>query len=174
MDLHSNLAVIGSSLPPQAARVLAALHHKYSASYTDGSGAGLDWLVELHFQDLLDWFNWFMAARVLPITKVRQPPSWPRSWATSAFSCCIPTGMHGPACVFWTNLTAFSLDSVAVLVGRLAAGGLVVGDNRRLRVLTFYSAQVCGASRNTGPRRKLYRVDSNCEAWPRNLTENPY
>jgi hypothetical protein len=52
MDLHSNLAVIGSSLPPQAARVLAALHHKYSASYADGSGAGLDWLVELHFQDL--------------------------------------------------------------------------------------------------------------------------
>ena len=45
------------------------------------------------------------------------------------------------------NLTLFSLDSVAVLVGRLAAGGLVVGDNRRLRVLTFYSAQVCGASR---------------------------
>ena len=98
----------------------------------------------------------------------------PEVGPTSAVCSGVPTGMHGPACVFWTNLTAFSLDSVAVLVGRLAAGGLVVGDNRRLRVLTFYSAQVCGASRNTGPRRKLYRVDSNCEAWPRNLTENPY
>ena len=61
--------------------MLAALHSKYSASYADGSGAGLDWLVELHFQDLLDWFNWFMAARVLPIAKVRKTPSWSRSWA---------------------------------------------------------------------------------------------
>ena len=24
---------------------------------------------------------------------------------TAAFSGCIPTGMHGPTCIFWANLT---------------------------------------------------------------------
>jgi hypothetical protein len=28
---------------------------------------------------------------------------------TSAFYRCIPTGMHGPTCIFWANLTPFSL-----------------------------------------------------------------
>ena len=28
---------------------------------------------------------------------------------TSASYACIPTGMHGPTCIFWTNLTPFSL-----------------------------------------------------------------
>ena len=41
--------------PPQAARVLATLYDKYNASYSDAGGPGLDWVVELVFQDLLDW-----------------------------------------------------------------------------------------------------------------------
>ena len=34
--------------------------------------------------------------------------SWPRSGPTSAFDS-IPTGMHGPTCMFWANLTPLSL-----------------------------------------------------------------
>ena len=44
----------------------------------------------------------------------------------AAFSSCIPTGMHGPTCIFWANLTPFSLQgpSVAVLLGqRFGRGG---------------------------------------------------
>jgi hypothetical protein len=32
----------------------------------------------------------------------------PEAGPTSAFSGCIPTGMHGPACTCWASLTAFS------------------------------------------------------------------
>ena len=45
--------------------------------------------------------------------KVRQTPSWPRSWAnfhTLQLYGCIPTGMHGPACIVWANLTHFSVE----------------------------------------------------------------
>ena len=31
----------------------------------------------------------------------------------SAFYRCVPTGMHGPTCVFWADLTAFSLQMLA-------------------------------------------------------------
>ena len=41
---------------------------------------------------------------------MRKPPSLPRSWANfSPFYRCIPMGMHGPTCIFWANLTPFSL-----------------------------------------------------------------
>ena len=40
--------------PPQAARVLATLYDKYNASYADAGGPGLNWLVELVLQDLLE------------------------------------------------------------------------------------------------------------------------
>ena len=33
----------------------------------------------------------------------------PEVGPTSAFYSCIPTGMHGPTCIFWANLTLFSL-----------------------------------------------------------------
>ena len=47
--------------------------------------------------------------------RVRQTPSWPsaEAGATSAFYpcfyCYIRTGMHEPTCIFWANLTSFSL-----------------------------------------------------------------
>ena len=37
--------------------------------------------------------------------QVRKTPSWPRSWANSSLNSCIPTGMYGPTCLFWANLT---------------------------------------------------------------------
>jgi len=40
--------------PPQAARVLSVLYEKFNATYEDSFGAGLNWLVELVFQDLLE------------------------------------------------------------------------------------------------------------------------
>jgi hypothetical protein len=44
---------------------------------------------------------------------VRKTPSWPRSWANfSPLYSCIPTGMHGPTCIFWANLTPFSLQGL--------------------------------------------------------------
>ena len=33
----------------------------------------------------------------------------PEVGPTSAFYGCIPFGMHGPTCIFWANLTPFSL-----------------------------------------------------------------
>jgi hypothetical protein len=43
-------------------------------------------------------------------SQVRKTPSWPRTWANlRAFYSCISTGMHGPTCIFWANMTAFSL-----------------------------------------------------------------
>ena len=42
--------------------------------------------------------------------QVRKTPSWPRSWANSSLSRCVFTGMHGPTCIFWANLTPFSLQ----------------------------------------------------------------
>ncbi len=41
--------------PPQAARVLVALYDKYNATYQDNTGTfGLNWLIALMFQDLLE------------------------------------------------------------------------------------------------------------------------
>ena len=41
-------------------------------------------------------------------------PSWPRSWANFSISHMyrtgIPTGMHGPTCIFGASLTPFSLQ----------------------------------------------------------------
>ena len=34
----------------------------------------------------------------------------PEVGPTSAFHNCIPTGTHGPTCIFWAKLTAFSLQ----------------------------------------------------------------
>ena len=47
--------------------------------------------------------------------QVRKPPSWPRSWANFSLLLiysCVPTGMHGLTCVFWTNLTPLSLQTM--------------------------------------------------------------
>jgi hypothetical protein len=38
--------------------------------------------------------------------QVRKTPSWPRSWANrSLFWLYSRRRMHGPACIFWANLT---------------------------------------------------------------------
>jgi hypothetical protein len=37
--------------------------------------------------------------------EVRKTPSWPRSWPNFTLHSCVPTGMHGPTCIFWANLT---------------------------------------------------------------------
>ena len=33
-------------------------------------------------------------------------------------SCCIPAGMHWPTCIFWTNLTPFSIWQEGELISR--------------------------------------------------------
>jgi hypothetical protein len=48
-----------------------------------------------------------------PAAQVRKPSSWPRSWANFNLYGCSPTGMHGPACTFWADLTPFSLQAQA-------------------------------------------------------------
>jgi dGTP triphosphohydrolase len=45
----------------------------------------------------------------LELFKVRKTPSWPEVGSTSAFYSSCPTGMHGPTCIVWANLTPFSL-----------------------------------------------------------------
>jgi hypothetical protein len=36
----------------------------------------------------------------------------PEVGPTPAISSCIPTGMHGPTCIFWVNLTPFPLRAL--------------------------------------------------------------
>ena len=53
--------------PPQAARVLVALYDKYNATYTDTTGSvGLNWLVTLMFQDLLESVQSFLSCLIVP------------------------------------------------------------------------------------------------------------
>jgi hypothetical protein len=53
------------------------------------------------------------------VAQVRKMPNvGPEVGPTSAFSSCIPTGMHGPTCIFWANLTFFSLAAVLSTAGR--------------------------------------------------------
>ena len=39
---------------------------------------------------------------------------------TPAFYSCVPTGMHGPACIFWADLTPCSLQYQPEMVGTAA------------------------------------------------------
>ena len=58
-----------------------------------------------------DWVVLKRYSEFRALHQVRKMPSWPRSWANfSLFLNCISTGMHGPTCIFWTNLTTFSLQ----------------------------------------------------------------
>ena len=51
-------------------------------------------------------------------TKVSETPSWPRSWAhLYTFYSCLPTGRRGPTCIFWADLTPFSLKGSLWLHG---------------------------------------------------------
>ena len=63
---------------------------------------------------------------ILTAPEVRKTPSWPKSWPTAAFYSCIPIGMPGPTCMFWANLTPFSLEIVA-LNQDLGVGGKLQG-----------------------------------------------
>ena len=52
--------------PPQAARVLVALYDKYNATYKDTTGSvGLNWLIALMFQDLLESVQSFLLLECL-------------------------------------------------------------------------------------------------------------
>jgi hypothetical protein len=58
--------------------------------------------------------------QTVTLLQVRKTPSWPRSWANfSLFYSYIPTGMHGPTCIFWANLTPFSLQ---IDIGQIDVG----------------------------------------------------
>jgi hypothetical protein len=43
--------------------------------------------------------------------QVRRHRVGPKNRPTSAVYSCIPTGMHVPTCIFWVNLTPFSLTA---------------------------------------------------------------
>jgi hypothetical protein len=48
-------------------------------------------------------------------TEVRKTPRLPRSWANFSLLYLyyqFITGMHGPTCIFWVNLTPFALEVV--------------------------------------------------------------
>ena len=81
----------------------------------------------------------------------------PEFGQTSAFYNCILTGVHGPTCIFWANLTNFSLRGCragrgvrTVLYGDTAAD---VGD----RVMRAAAAApfVGGYQGSPGPDRAL-------------------
>ena len=54
---------------------------------------------ELHFEP----------GGLLPDPQVRKRQVGPEVGPTSGLYGCIPTGMHGPICIIWANLTPFSL-----------------------------------------------------------------
>ena len=67
-----------------------------------------DWNIAGPFSDMVVDFLNATAGK-----QVRQTPCWPRSWPTilsAALYGCISTGMRGPTCIFWANLTLFSLE----------------------------------------------------------------
>jgi hypothetical protein len=66
--------------------------------------------------------------------QVRKTPTWPRSWANFSLYGCIPTGMHGPTCSFWANLTPFSLAD-CLAHGRYPPHRVPTDDQRALREL---------------------------------------
>ena len=48
--------------------------------------------------------------------RVRKTPGWHRSWANFSLYRCVPTGVHGPTCIFWASLMPLSLpDARAAL-----------------------------------------------------------
>jgi hypothetical protein len=82
------------------------------------------------------------------IVQVRKKPSWPRSWANFSLYCCIPTGMHGPTCIFWANLTPFSLQPPYII--HLAKQAI---KERALEVDTFSHV----TSKPHSPRQHWHR-----------------
>ena len=56
---------------------------------------GLDWLVELVYQDLLDWSNWFMRARTLPTGKAGMVAIGPGSNKVAGYRDYAPDALAG-------------------------------------------------------------------------------
>jgi hypothetical protein len=44
------------------------------------------------------------------VNQVRRPQVGPEVGPTSAFYSCIPAAIHGPTCIFWANVTPFSVS----------------------------------------------------------------
>ena len=63
----------------------------------------------------------YTAPNLLGCAQVRRTPSRPDVGPTSAFSRCTPTVMYGPTCIFWANLTPFSLQAMAKAVAAVRA-----------------------------------------------------
>ena len=74
---------------------------------------GLTAPAELAANRLLNCGNFVCYVWPVPVAQVRKTPSWPRIWANFSLYCCITTGIHGPTCIFWANLTPPSLQPVA-------------------------------------------------------------
>jgi hypothetical protein len=96
--------------------------------------------------------NWQGLRR--PVTtddQARRRHVGPEVGPTSAFYSCVPTGMHGLTCIFWANLTPFSLAGVARAragrgrCGRPGAVGVRAARRRDRR----------------GPRRRRPRVPAH-------------
>jgi hypothetical protein len=63
--------------------------------------------------------------------QVRKTPCRPEVGLASAFHRCIPTGMHGPTCIFWANLIPFSRQYDMGLMQNQSRSGLGSWQHRR-------------------------------------------
>jgi hypothetical protein len=98
--------------------------------------------------------------------EVGKTPSWPRSWANCSLKYrCTPTGMCWPTCVFWVNLTPFSLQVADVETGvkpllgfgrRL--GGPITGDHPQGTKVEWLGAPQAGWGEPV--RLKVYMVQA--------------
>ena len=69
----------------------------------------------------------------------KDAPSWPISWSNFClFNDCIPTGMHGPPCVFWAKLTPFSLQCCSSCGGANARGACRARSHCRFAPLLIH------------------------------------
>jgi hypothetical protein len=59
-----------------------------------------------------------------PEINVRTTPSLPEIGPISALYRCVPTRLHGPACILWSSLTPLSTKRLRkALAGPLSTGG---------------------------------------------------
>jgi hypothetical protein len=78
-----------------------------SGSAIDGHGRSCTPELSLFLSDIVSTDSTFMGLAV------RKCQVGPEVGPTSASYSCVPTGVHGPACVFWANLKPFSLLGLA-------------------------------------------------------------
>ena len=131
-----------------------------------------------------NWTPWGHTVANALVGKVRKTPSWRRRWSNFSLYRCIPTGMRGPTCILWANLTPFSRKARAALgldrcthmytgAAPITKETLEYFGSLGIKILELY-----GMSENTGPMTVSDRAADSRGPWgshrtPWHPVENP-